>query len=229
MFKKVLGRSVGGTAIAGLVLAAAPVAVSPQITLVACPYPPANSSATSLSLTRVVGPWGSVNRATAKVTSGAGTVTGQVQFLVNGKVRATLSLSGGSATYTLPRGLKARRTHTVLVRYLETCEFDDSQATKFYSVIKAKPRIKATVVKARKAVFKAKVHSVTGLPAKNGTVVFKVKKGQATVRTAVKKVRKGVAKVNVRDLGKGQYVLKVRYLGNKNIKPGKKSKKFRVR
>ena len=38
MIKKVLGRSAGGTAIAGLVLAVAPVTVAPQIIPVAC-YP----------------------------------------------------------------------------------------------------------------------------------------------------------------------------------------------
>ena len=98
MIKKVLGRSAGGTAIAGLILTAAPVTVAPQIVQVACPYPAVIASSTNLTLARYVAQYGSVTSATITVTSGAGTPSGQVRLVVNGKSKGLKTLSGaGSA------------------------------------------------------------------------------------------------------------------------------------
>ncbi|HET7735993.1 MAG TPA: Ig-like domain-containing protein [Nocardioidaceae bacterium] len=231
MIKKILGRSVGGTAIAGLVLTAAPVTVAaPQIVQVACPYPATIASSTNLTLSRYVAQFGAVTSATITVSSGAGTPGGQVRLVVNGKSKGLKTLSAGTATYQLPRRLAARKTHTVKAEYVGSCVHQPSASTKSYSVFKAKTSTRGKVVKAKAAKFRARVTASTGILVKSGKVAFVVKKANGTkVRAGIRKVRRGVARVDLKNLPRGNYKLVTRYLGTGNFKASRGVKRFRVR
>lgn len=230
MIKKVLGRSAGGTAIAGLVLTAAPVTVAPQIVQVACPYPAVIASGTDLVLTRYIAPYGAVTKATITVSSGAGTPTGDVRLLINGNSKGVKTLSAGSATYQLPRRLAARKTFAVKAEYLGSCIHQPSTDDKSYSVFKAKTSTRGKVVRAKAAKFRARVVASTGVVVKGGKVAFVVKKANGTkIRFGIRKVRKGVARVDLKNLPRGKYKLVTRYLGNSNFKASRGVKRFRVR
>ena len=233
MIKKVLGRSVGGTAIAGLVLAAAPVVVSPSIIPMACegyPTPPATS--TTLTLQRSIATFGTRTTATIKVTTGGPTVIGQVRLVVNGNSRGLTPLVNGEVTRLLPRKLPARRTHTIRADFIANCAFAGSSSDpKKYTVFRAKTTTKARVVKARKAKFRARVIGSTGLVVRKGKVFFVVRNTatKTKVRSSVRRVRKGVARTDLRNLPSGRYKLVTRYLGSQNYKASKGVKRFRVR
>ncbi len=228
-----LRRSVGGSAVAALVLTAAPVVVGTQAAYAApCNYPDSIPTSTSLTLTRSVAQYTVSNRANVKVSAGSGTPAGQVRINVDGVLRATITLNGSSAgSAALPR-LKARATHLVEAVYVANCDHKTSSARKFVSVVRATTKAKPKVVKAKKAVFKATVTATaSGARATSGRVVFTVRKANGQkVRTGIKRVRKGVAKVNLKDLAKGRYTVRIKYHGAPNFKPAKKKvKKFRVR
>jgi hypothetical protein len=230
MIKKVLGRSVGGTAIAGLVLTAAPVTVAPQIVPVAC-YPVPLTTTTTLQLSAYVVQYGAKTTATITVDSGVGTPVGQVRLVVNGKSKGLKTLSAGSATYQVPRRLIARKTHVIKAEYVgDNCNYAPSTESKNYSVFKAKTATRGKVVKAKAAKFRARVTASTGILVKSGKVEFVVKKADGTkVRAGIRKVRRGVARADLRNLPSGRYKLVTRYLGTGNFKASRGVKRFRVR
>lgn len=229
MIKKVLGRSAGGTAIAGLVLAVAPVTVAPQIIPVAC-YPVPLESTTSLTLSDYLVQYGAKTTASITVSSGVGTPGGQVRLVVNGKSKGLKTLSAGKASYVLPRRLIARKTHVVKAEYVGNCNYQPSAETKNYTVFKAKTTTRGKVVKAKAAKFRARVTASTGILVKAGKVAFVVKKANGTkVRAGIRKVRRGVARIDMRNLQQGRYKLITRYLGTGNFKVSRGVKRFRVR
>jgi hypothetical protein len=229
MYKKILGRSVGGTAVAGLLLAAAPVVAGPQVAPMACTYPDAVATQTTLTLSRSIAGYGAVTQASIKVTSGAGTPQGQVRLLVNGTPRATYTLSAsGEARPNLPRTLKARDTYRIEAAFVENCDYKASSAVKFYTVNKAATRTKAVVVKAKKARFRAIVKATTGAVVGGGKVAFVLKKNGHKIRMKLARVRAGVARVDLPNLGKGSYTITTKYLSNGNFKVSRRSRSFVV-
>lgn len=234
MFKKVLGRSLGGTAIAGLVLTAAPVAVSPSFVMVACEgYPPPATTSLTLTLDRSFASYGTKTNATIKVTTGANTpVDGTVRLVVNGRHRGLSTLGpDGVVTRLVPRRLVAGKTHKIRADFIATCLFAGDSDTKNYSVFRAKTATRAKVVKAGAAKFRARVIGSTGLVVRKGKVSFVVRNTttKVKVRSSIRRVRKGVARADLLNLPPGSYKLVTRYLGTKNWKASKGVKRFRVR
>lgn len=236
MFKKVLGRSLGGTAVAGFVLTAAPLVAAPQITKVACgSYPSPIASQTVLTLSAAIAPYGAATTGKVKVTAGTashGTPSGTVSIQVAGVAGPTLALnSAGEAEFALSRGLVARATYAIAARYSGSNCHNASSDQRFYTVTKAPTRVKpARITKraARLGRFKAKVMATTGVVVRSGKVVFSVKQNGTVVSRKLGKVRKGVARVDGRNLGSGQYKVVMKYLGNGNFMAKKKAKSFRI-
>ncbi len=227
MLKKILGRSAGGTAIAGLVLSAAPIAAAPQIAQMACPYPDGVATSTSMTLTRPIAGFGARSYAKIRVSSGAGTPSGEVDLVIDGRNRGTYTLNNGATNPRLPL-LTSRRTHVVTAVFVESCEYKSSEATKYYTVTKAKTKTRPVFVNKRKAVFRATVKSYTPRTVTSGKVYFQIKRGRTVIRAKHGRVHSGVAFANMRNLPKGTYTLKVKYLGNRNFKISKTIRKFRV-
>jgi len=232
MIKKVLGRSLGGTAIAGLVLTAAPVAGTAPFALMACEgYPPPTTTSTTLTLQRAIATYGTKTTATIHVTSGTNTpVTGKIRLVVDGNTKGISDITNGVATRLLPRKLRAKMTHTIRVDFIATCLLAGSSATKKYSVFRAKTATRARVVKAARAKFRARVIGSTGLVVRKGKVAFVVRNAQGVkIRSSVRRVRAGVARTDLRNLGAGRYKVIARYLGSQNWKASRGVKRFRVR
>ncbi|HSV37294.1 MAG TPA: Ig-like domain-containing protein [Nocardioidaceae bacterium] len=230
MIKKVLGRSLGGTAIAGLVLTAAPVAVSPAFVPLACEYPVIPTTSTTLTLQQSVASFGTKTTATINVQSGAGTVTGKVRLVVNGNTKGLTDLVNGQSVRVLPRKLIAGRTHVIRAEYVGNCSFNASSQQKKYSVFKARTTTKARVKSARAAKFRARVIGSTGLVVRKGKVAFIVKNAQGVkIRSSIRRVRRGVAITDLRNLSRGNYKLVARYLGSQNWKASRGVKRFKVR
>jgi hypothetical protein len=232
MYKKVLGKSVGGTVVAGLVLAVAPIAAAPQIAQMACPYPAGVATSTTLALSAYVAPFGAITHATIKVTASAnGTPQGTVRLLLDGTVASSTSLNAsGQAVLTVPRTAIARTTHHLLAQYLGECSHNaSSSSAKSYTVVKARTRDVNKVLQARKARFRVRVLAATGVTVRGGRVNIIVTKNGHKIRQKIAKVRRGYARVDLRNLRRGHYKLVTKYLGNGNFKVSKKRiKKFRV-
>jgi hypothetical protein len=97
------------------------------------------ATTTSLSLTRSAGQYGSVNVATVRVSSGAGTPAGTVRISVSNGASYTASLNNnGFAQRQLPRNLAPSRTHTVTASYdgQGSCRAS-GPVSKYYTVVRA--------------------------------------------------------------------------------------------
>jgi hypothetical protein len=226
-------RSIGGTAVAALVLTAAPAIVGSQAAMAAdCTQPEYEGSvatSTSLSLTRAIGGYGATNRATVVVSSGAGTPVGQVRIVVDGSTRATFTLANGRGSALLPRNLGSRATHSVQAQMVGNNCFKTSSQTKFYTVTKASTSTSTRVLKPRKGVYRARVLASTGVTVGGGRVHFVVRRNGIKVASGLKRVRSGTVKVDLRNLSRGRYVVRATYLGSPNFKGSAKKKSFRVR
>jgi flagellar hook assembly protein FlgD len=164
---------------------------------------------------------------TAKVTSGAGTPTGNVVFSKDGTTLATSPLNNGVATFsisTLDEG-----EHVIQAVYNGTDTFEGSQATRVQEVVD--DRTATTVmlnaapnpaVPGEQIVFTATVSAGAGTP--TGNVVFS--KDGNTLGTSP--LNNGVATFTTSTLGAGQHTIEARYEGNNDFKPGTGSTTVRV-
>jgi hypothetical protein len=137
MISSILRRTLAGTAATGVAVSLAVVGVGTPAASAAgqcnSGYPSSVSTSTSLTLAKTVGAYGETNRASVRVSSGAGTPTGRVTVTVGG-ASYSMALSGGRASHSLPRTLAAQRTHAVTARYTASSCYKGSSATKYYTV-----------------------------------------------------------------------------------------------
>lgn len=181
-----------------------------------CEYPDSAATKTTLDLANSVGEYGEPNSATATVTSGVGTPTGDVAFRLDGRTYVR-RLSGGTATFQFPT-LDAGETYRVRVYYRGDCGFKKSSSPyKNYTVLKASIYADAVVVDGRRAIFSATFTNRNGDPAPDGRAAFSVSKNGDTIRYGEAAVRGGTATVDRGDLGGGTYQLEVVYLGSSNF------------
>ncbi|MFT4286756.1 S8 family serine peptidase [Nocardioides sp.] len=173
------------------------------------------------------------SEATATVTSSTGVVpTGQVQFLVDGAVRATGTLdAAGKATTTLS-GL-AIGTHSVVASYLGD-SLTKAGTSAAVSLVVADKVAPALTVKAKKKVkvgVRPKVTVTvfaTGVTP-TGTVTIKAKQGKRTKVYTVQLVN-GVATVRLRKATKpGRIKLTVTYSGDAAVAPATAKKGITVK
>lgn len=189
------------------------------------------SSAVSLSLNPTTVRVGGSSTATATVTSAGPTPTGQVQFLVDGKVAKTSALTGsGTAAATLT-GL-ASGNHSVVAHYLgsDTTAEASSAAATLKVVPKAKPVVKVSggsvkVGKRPKVTVTVKASGATA----TGVVKISVKQGNQTRNYTVKLV-KGRGVVTLAKVKKtGNLKVVAKYAGDANVAAGTGRSTIKVR
>ena len=207
--KRVLGKAVAGAATTGLLVAPLALATSPQLMNVACTDDPTETT-TTLRLQDDAAQYGTKNVATSKVSPAR---AGQlVTFSLNGPKRAQ-SIDKrindkGESQWVLPRGLTAGNTYSVSAAF-DTCT---PSATAKYTITKATAKPAPSIINARRAKFTTTVIGGGGLNPATGPVKFIVRKrGGAVVRDKVDFLTEGRVSVNMKNLSRGRYVLKVRY------------------
>jgi hypothetical protein len=157
-----------------------------------------------------------------KVSSDAGTPTGNVQFTFTGPhpiAPQFVSLVNGVATLTL-KGVPAGVNYTVRAQYLGNAEFlpsPVSQAT--FTITKDTSRITdvRAVVDEDDVTLTAHVATTYGGPA-TGQVAFTVKGPNGTHTYFATVNKQGVASIKVNELPRGTYTITgVQYLGDSNV------------
>lgn len=232
MLKKALGKAVAGTAAAGLVLVPSAASLAPQFATVACDYPDSVATSTDITLDKTAAPYGSTNTATVQVSSGAGTPEGKVKIRVKGVQTWTHTLSNGRASQSLPRTLDAGETYTVRGIYNGQCDWRGSSDSAFYTVKKAGVNVNPFVDNGKKGQFSAVFRGRGGLDPQGGQAKFVVRKltknGSKWIAATRTSVSGGAASVDMKNLSRGDYKLKVKFLGTSNFKKGKDSVGFSV-
>ena len=136
------------------------------------------ATTTSLSLSRTVGEYGSVNNAKVRVSSGVGTPSGNVRISVGGFATYTVKLNGnGVAQQKLPRTLAAGTTYKVTASYAGqgNCQASGPDS-KFYTVVRAHTAVRG---------FEAKDVRSGGRPQVSGSVAARkgtTVRGQVQIR-----------------------------------------------
>ena len=229
MIKKALAKAVAGTAAAGLVLVPSAVLAGPQFTNVACDYPDSVATTTDLRLKAVAAPYGTQNTAYVEVNSGTGTPQGKVRLRVIRKASYLLTLNeNGEVTKDLPRSLEAGNTYRVKAAYKGKCDWKNSNDVVNYTVKKARVNVNPKVLNGKKAKFEASFRGNGGLDPQVGNAKFIVKKNGNTVRRNKVSVANGYARINMKNLKRGNYTLRVRYTGSPNFKKSRDDIAFSV-
>ena len=173
---------------------------------------------------------GSKRTVTATVSSTGGTRTGSVTFKVGTKT-ATVALSAGKATWTLPALAVGR--HNVTAAYNGDSATAASTSASTLSVTKARSKVSGkvkvtgkTVKVAQKVTIALTVTSAKGV-SHAGKLTLALK--GATKKTVVARVNAaGNAVVTIKNVKRGQYTAQLAYVGNSNISAAKGSVKFTV-
>ncbi|HEX6877949.1 MAG TPA: hypothetical protein VF165_19975 [Nocardioidaceae bacterium] len=242
MFKNVLLRSLAGATAIGsaltISLVATPAAVSsaPQVQTVACTeYPSRAATNTSVSAQPSMAPYGTAAKAMATVTSGAGTPTGRVRFVLRDSDGSfidswVVGLSGGSASSPLPRGLPARHTYTINGKYLPGCSpFGKSHDSGSYSVYKARTATKVnapSIHRGDRARVNVAVSSSTLTP--TGRVRIRIVRNGNVIASSTLTLDSGRAFASFGKYRPGLYTAKVGYLGTGNFRQSSGSDDFRI-
>jgi hypothetical protein len=140
MIKKVLAKTIAGTATAGLMLVPVTGTIAPQISTVACAYPDTVATTTNIKVAKSFQRQGQRNVATVTVRSGAGKPKGTVSFRVHTGRTHKAQLRNGRATFRIPTWLKAGRTYGIGARFSGACQFRDSRDTAFVTVFRKRGR-----------------------------------------------------------------------------------------
>ena len=225
MASRPLTRPVLGAAVVALGLTVTSVDLGASRAVAAScppPYDGQPASSTTLILQHSVGEYGLPNRASVQV-SGVGAAQGDVRLVVDGVVRATIELDGSGGGSVLLPILRARQTHLVQAQYRQ-CTHLASSDSRFYSVLRADTEVAPDVVKRRKAVFKARVRATASeVPVASGRARFTLRRASGQrVGARVQRVRDGVARVNLKNLGRGRYKLRVTYTGAASFEPARR-------
>lgn len=241
MLKKILFKSVAGTAALGSALALAALAgpatttAAPELRNVACEYPAEEASTTTLELLRSVGRFGDVNRAFVTVTTPSGPPAGQVRLRVNGTLRATKPLNdNGEATFGLPRYLRAQATHSITARFVpvDDCQVSRSADTASYTVFRRATQTVVTApnrVRTRNPVAHVDVSSVIPREPRGKVRVIVSRDGNAVADRVARLGSDGAVSLTFRKLRVGTYQVRARYLGAMNFQRSGDGTAFRVR
>ena len=170
-------------------------------------------------------------RLTATVTAPGVATTGSVQFRDGKRLRATVKVTNGSASYKVSRKLSVK-THTWRATFVPaTSQVSSvtSSAAKI-TVRKASAKVKAKLTKSRiKASSKARTKITVKVTAngKRATGKVTIKWGH---RSKTYTLKKGKVTVRAPKHKKGTYRVKVSYKGNKTVKAkAAKTLKLKVR
>ncbi|WP_193613098.1 Ig-like domain repeat protein [Nocardioides lijunqiniae] len=147
---------------------------------------------------------------------GGAAVTGPVTLSGVGPAQ-TRELSGGSATFTLPRTLAVAK-YSAKIAYAGTANLNASQSQVSFTVSKAAPgrpsfKPKGKVSAARKGKATVAVPTAAGLAKAGGQVTVTLTKGKVTKVVRATLVR-GVAQVSLPRLTKGAWKAVVSYAGD---------------
>lgn len=241
MLKKILFKSVAGTAALGSALAlttvAGPATISaaPELRHVACSYPAEEASTTDVQLRRSMGRFGAVNRAVVTVTAGDAPAEGRVRLQVNGTTRATKRLNdNGMATFGLPRYLRALSTHSVTATFIpaDDCVTTRSRDAGSYTVYKRGTQTAVVApdrVRGRRPVVRVDVGSVIPRDPRGKVRVVVRRDGRPVANRVARLDSAGDARLRFRKMRVGSYQVRVRYLGAINFTRSTEATSFRVR
>jgi hypothetical protein len=179
--------------------------------------------------------WGVGARATARVSSDAGTPTGSVRFSVDGKVRATVALVNGVAHWRTSRGIWVG-WHHMRARYVPTSgsNFNPSASTvKSFRIVKARTRTTVNAPNIRKGHRPSATAAVTSPNGRRpgGYVVFRLFKGTHLLATKRVVCSFGKAAVRFGNVVRraGSYSVRGRFRGNTHYRTSVDSDGFSVR
>ncbi|WP_300680461.1 Ig-like domain repeat protein [Nocardioides sp.] len=178
------------------------------------------ASTVRLAVSPAGGAYGTRRTVTATVATATGPATGSVAF-ATGALHATVALTGGKATWTLPATL-AVGTHQLTASYTGTTGTKPSSARATVTVAKASSTLLTSWKakgKTRKVVAKVTLTITVRSGAavsKAGTVKILIK-GKKTKRATATVNAAGVATVTVKNLKRGTYTISVDYAGNGTI------------
>ena len=245
MFKTMLLKSVAGAAGAGVVLgmaalSPATVTASPAIKNMACStnYPNPAASNTALAVVHYIHEYGQGNRAVATVASGGKNATGSVRFAVGGD-SWVVPLVDGRAAQALPKRMSAGETYKVRARFIPDCkngEVAGSGDHRFVTVNRANTKITSRfagdIKRGEHPVVDAVVTSRTLSPGGRAKVIISNGHARKVKVVGVHRLGHGDSKIHARfgrTFKKGQWAVKVRYLGTHNFEPRREFTGFKVR
>lgn len=191
------------------------------------------ASTTTLSVAPATGEYGAARTATATVAKAGGTPTGTVSFKLGG-TETTATLTGGTATWTLPATLPAG-TQTMTATYHGDPTTDPSTSAAVAVTVEraasklkaAKPKVKGKSKKvAQKVTITVTVTTADGV-SPEGKVTFTLK-GKTKKKVNAKVNAKGKVKVTIKKVKRGKYKAQVKYAGNANVAAAKTTTKFKV-
>lgn len=236
MIRKAVRRAAVWTAGAGLVMAPMSM-MGPQFTLAACTspdYPAPIATQTEVSIGDTVGRYGNPNRVFVDVDGADSEQAppGSVDILVDGQYYTTLINDQDVVSTNLRRNLKARATYEIEAEYTSECPYADSSGNSaFYTVQRGQTSVDPRVRNGRKARFASTVDGSEGFHPQGGKMRFQVRRqGRGRViRSRTVNVRNAFATVDLKNLRRGRYTIRTRFMGNNNFAPGQKTESFRVR
>jgi hypothetical protein len=155
---------------------------------------------------------------TAKVTSGAGTPTGEVVFSQDGSPVATRPLNNGVATFST--NALGEGEYVITAAYSGTERFEASEATRVQEVVDDRTATALTLnadpspaVIGQQVVFTATVSAGAGTP--SGNVVF----SENGNTLATSPINNGVATFTTSAFSQGEHTIQAAYNGNNDFKP----------
>lgn len=237
VIKSVAGATaVGATLAMSLVATPAVVTTAPEIRTVACAYPDSIATLADVTLRRVAAPYGTSNLASVTVerTDTGGAATGSVRFTVasGGSVysAATVTLSGGSASWTMPSRLPSSRTYTVRADYRPTCRFRADSDAAFYTVYRARTNTSVEVRNVSRGVTPVARGFVASPSPLNppGRVRIVVTRRAVEVHRETVPLQGGAFSASLRRFRPGYFQVEATYLGSTHYKSSKGEDDFRV-
>lgn len=147
---------------------------------------------------------------------GASVPTGKVEVLSGKKIVATLTLKNGKATGGVVSSSLGLGRHSLSLVYLGDAKTLSASTSTTVTVVKATPKVSASVSPTRVSHKKhAKVTVTLSAPHASLTGTVKVWDGKRLVGTGT--VRNGRVVVSISTLAKGKHKLSVHYLGNSEL------------
>lgn len=203
-----------------------------------CGYSGASATVTTISVAKSKIAFGARDKVTATVYSGAGAPSGNVVFKVNGLKLATKAVTAqdandSTATWMLPRHLKAGKTYTVAAIHRANCDFERSVDRTGVRVVRATT---ATALSMTNTPLSSGMHpkatltvtSATGKTVK-GFVTIVLKRGSQVLQRKHYTLVGGSTDVRVKRVHRvGTYRLVVRYHHRRNFAASRASVSFSV-
>ena len=162
--------------------------------------------------------YGLAKSLTATVTGTPGGVmpTGVVTFKSGGTTLGSGTLSGGSATFTLPAGSLPVGANALTAEYAGDANYTASSKALTVTVTKATSKTKADV-KPNNLTPKKKVKLIVDVDGSNGVEATGQVKIKVDGDTITKTLKNGKLKLNLGKFGKGKHKVKVTYLGSSTV------------